>query len=114
MTDWVRFELDDPGGSVLVEIEPEEGLQRLSRGHDDIVEARKTFEHAMTDVRDAASAALRKLTEMPTPPDEVEIEFGVKLSASAGALIAKTGVEGQLAVKIKWQRRNDTGTTAPP
>jgi len=107
MTDWVRFELDDPDGSVLVEIEPEEGLERLARGRDNFTQARETFEHAMTDVRDAASAALRKFKEMPTPPDEVEIEFGVKLSASAGAVIAKTGVEGQLVIKIKWHREHN-------
>lgn len=35
-------------------------------------------------------------------PDSVEIEFGVKLTAEAGALIAKSSVEGHLVVKLSW------------
>ena len=32
----------------------------------------------------------------------MEIEFGVKLTAEAGALIAKSAVEGHLVVKLSW------------
>ncbi|WIX75180.1 CU044_2847 family protein [Amycolatopsis carbonis] len=39
----------------------------------------------------------------------MEIKFGVKLSAEAGAVIAKTGVEGQLEIKLKWRRDGADG-----
>lgn len=42
--------------------------------------------------------------EMEVRPDEVQVEFGVKLSAQAGAVIAKTGVEGHLKIKLTWTR----------
>ena len=37
-------------------------------------------------------------------PDEVELKFGVKLDAQAGAVIARTGLQGQFEVKLKWVR----------
>ncbi|AWS41658.1 CU044_2847 family protein [Streptosporangium sp. 'caverna'] len=104
MTEWVRFDLDDEGGSVLVELDPEPGVERLSRRGDGFAQAKISFENALVNVRDAASSALQQFRTMATPPDEVEIQFGIKLSASAGAVIAKTGTEGHFDVKIKWQR----------
>ncbi len=40
---------------------------------------------------------------MTRRPDELEITFGVKLDAQMGAVIARTGVEGQLEVKLTWK-----------
>jgi hypothetical protein len=40
---------------------------------------------------------------MTRQPDEVEIKFGVKLDAEVGALIARTGVQGQFEVKLTWR-----------
>ncbi|MEV7907693.1 CU044_2847 family protein [Streptomyces anulatus] len=103
MTELVRFDLDGDEGAVLVELDPDPGLERLSRREDGLTQAKISFENALTNVRDAASSALKQFRTMATPPDEVEIRFGVKLSASAGAVIAKTGTEGHFEVTIKWQ-----------
>ncbi|MBB4913999.1 CU044_2847 family protein [Streptosporangium saharense] len=104
MTELVRFELDDKEGSVLVELDPLPGFERLSRGEGNLAQAKVSFENALAGVRDAASSALRQFQAMAVPPDEVELQFGVRLSASAGAVIAKTGAEGHFEVRIKWQR----------
>lgn len=103
MQELARFGLDG-GGEVLVEVEPVPGTTRVSRGDDLVVAAKESFEQALGTVRDAASAALGQFQRMSRKPDEVEIKFGVKLSASAGAVIAKTGVDGQFEVKLKWKR----------
>jgi hypothetical protein len=104
MTEWVRFDVDGGERTVLVEIGAEPGLARLARGDDRFAKARVTLEKALTDVRNAASTALRQFRTMPEAPDEVEIQFGVKLSAESGALIAKTGAEGHFDVTLKWIR----------
>ncbi|MDQ1029514.1 hypothetical protein QF035_007096 [Streptomyces umbrinus] len=39
----------------------------------------------------------------------MEIEFGVKLTAEAGALIAKSAVEGHLVVKLSWSPDGSSG-----
>ncbi|GAA2888176.1 CU044_2847 family protein [Streptosporangium fragile] len=114
MTEWVRFELADEEGSILVEMDPEPGLERLSRRGDGFTQAKISFESALANVRDAASSALQQFRTMAAPPDEVEIQFGIKLSASAGAVIAKTGTEGHFDVKIKWQRETRLRVRSEP
>lgn len=84
----------------------------MSRGDDVVRDARRSFEQALGTVRDAASAALGQFQAMARKPDEVEIKFGVKLSAEAGAVIAKTGIDGQFEVKLKWKR--DAATETAP
>jgi Trypsin-co-occurring domain 1 len=99
----VRFPLAD-GGSVLVEIDERPGVSRAGRASGVLREARTTFENAVAEVRDAAAAALAQFTAMTRAPDEVELMFGIKLDAEAGAIIARTGVQGQFEVKLTWRR----------
>jgi hypothetical protein len=95
-----------PGDDVvLVEVEadgPE--ISPVSRGGDVIRSAATSLDDALRQVRKAASTALANFREMDVRPDEVQVEFGVKLTAQAGAVIAKTGVEGHLKIKLTWTR----------
>jgi hypothetical protein len=99
--EFVRFPLAD-GGSVVVEVEGEPGLEQASVPSGVLRKATTTFEHALSEVRAAASAALTQFRDLG--PDEVELKFGVKLDAQAGAVIARTGLQGQFEVKLKWLR----------
>lgn len=100
----VRFPLAE-GGSILVEVDERPGISRAGRSSTRVLqEARATFEQAIAGVRDAAAAALAQFTEMTRAPDEVELKFGLKLDAEAGAVIARTGVQGQFEVKLRWRR----------
>ncbi|MBW4720391.1 CU044_2847 family protein [Saccharothrix obliqua] len=104
--EFVRFPLVD-GGSVLVEVDERPGVARAGRSSARVLqEARTTFEQAVAGVRDAASAALAQFASMTRAPDEVELKFGLKLDAEAGAVIARTGVQGQFEVKLRWRRDN--------
>jgi hypothetical protein len=98
-----RFALAS-GGSVLVEVDESAGIARANRAGRVLEEARVTFENAVAEVRDAAAAALTQFTSMTRAPDEVELKFGIKLDAEVGAVIARTGVQGQFEVKLKWRR----------
>jgi Trypsin-co-occurring domain 1 len=107
MTQLARFELDG-GGSVLVEVDDEPGVQRAGRpGKLLVQEAKSSFANALADVRDAASAALNQFRAMTDRPDEVEIKFGVQMDAEAGAVIARTGISGTFEVKVTWRRPTD-------
>ncbi|WP_158884670.1 CU044_2847 family protein [Amycolatopsis anabasis] len=110
MTEFVRFALEE-GGSVLVEVEEEPGLARASRASGVVRQASASFERALHEVRSAATAALAQFREMG--PDEVELKFGVKLDAQAGAVIAKTGLQGQFEIKLKWLAAESTDEPAP-
>ncbi|MDT7798231.1 MAG: hypothetical protein QOI78_1664 [Actinomycetota bacterium] len=103
MTELVRFALQQ-GGDVVVEVDTGPATARVSRREDLVLDAKVSFERALGAVKDAASAALGQFQAMTRKPDEVEIKFGIKLSAEAGAVIAKTGLDGQFEVKLKWKR----------
>ncbi|WP_256097986.1 CU044_2847 family protein [Streptomyces sp. MnatMP-M17] len=64
----------------------------------------------MTPVRDAAQMLLDELRQ--ASPDEVELEFGVNLATSAGAVITKGELAGHLKVRLLWKKA-ETGQSAP-
>jgi hypothetical protein len=100
MSELMRFQTDS--GSVVVEIgEDEPGFELVDRDSV-IADTKKKLESAFADVRDGAEAALRVFRGGSLNPDAVEVEFGVKLNAEAGAIIAKTSVEGHFQVKLAW------------
>lgn len=104
MSQVVRFKLDD-GGEVLVEPISEDGLIRASNNPGTALRnATVSFEAALGGVRDAAAATLRQFTSLPHQPEEVTIEFGVRLDLAAGAVIARTAIEGHLQVTLLWKR----------
>jgi len=100
----IEFPLED-GSSLWVEVSEAtpRGLTPAARG-DLPVRATQTFEAALEKVRPAAQAIIQKLRSLHDAPDEIEVEFGLKLSAEAGAVIAAGGVEANYKVTLKWKR----------
>lgn len=97
----MEFKTED-GALVVVEgVDDESGARLVSRD-DGPARAARTFEAALDGVRAAAESALRVFRDGSLKPDAVELEFGVKLSAEAGAVIAKGSAEGHLVVKLSW------------
>ncbi|MFI9241627.1 CU044_2847 family protein [Streptomyces sp. NPDC053086] len=108
----VEFRTED-GALVVVEgVATRSGARLVSRG-DGPAQAARTFEGALDGVRAAAAAALRVFRDGSLRPDAVEIEFGVRLSAEAGAVIAKGTAEGHLIVKLNWSPGQTPEGTAP-
>lgn len=102
MSELLRWETKD--GPVVVEVDSRDpGFKSVSRKTgEDIVDVRERFEDALDKVRGAAVSALRTFRDKTLNPDEVCLEFGVKFSAAAGAVIARTAAEGHLTVKLTW------------
>ena len=64
-----------------------------------------TFDKAMALIRVSAEqvASTVQAVAEASRPSEVEVCFGVKMDGESGiAFLAKTGVEAQLQVKLKW------------
>jgi hypothetical protein len=115
----LRWEIN--GAPVVMESDDDDdvaGWTSASALGDRIVhDVRVRFEDALANVRDAAQVALRTFreTEDGSAPDEVELEFGVKFGTEAGAMIAKTALEGQFTVRLKWAAPDAArGTRAQP
>ena len=101
----VEFPLED-GTTMLVEInEPEQGgLVKASRAGDAIVKAQQTLEQSLEKVQPAAQFIIGQLRKLHDAPDEIEVAFGLKLSAEAGAVLAAGGIEANYTVTLKWKK----------
>ncbi len=103
----VTFPLED-GSSIEVEIEQPEsksGVGRISREDQVMQKAQLTFEAALEKVKPIAGTIVDKLRSMNQPADEVEVKFGIKMSAEAGAVIASASVEGNYEITMKWKQQ---------
>ncbi|WP_189819216.1 CU044_2847 family protein [Streptomyces olivaceoviridis] len=103
MQSFVRLPLEG-GGVVLVEAAPEvDGPVKAGRVADAVRELPQTVQQALVPVRETARAVLEQLRQ--AGPDEIEVEFGVDLSAQAGAVIAKSESAVHLQVRVVWNRQ---------
>jgi len=105
MSEAVRYRLDD-GSAVLFEVADDAyGVERVGRRVDGVFEAPSHLEEALGSIRGAALASVESLRSLR--PQKLELEFGVKLTAEAGALIAKTAGEGHFVVTVTWELGDD-------
>lgn len=74
------------------------------RGVGEVVEAAQTLPQVLQQVRGVVDAALVGLRAGDDGPSEIEIQFGVRLSAELGAVMTKAGGETTLQVRLLWQR----------
>ncbi|WP_411113092.1 CU044_2847 family protein [Streptomyces sp. 029-5] len=101
MTALMEFTTDS-GATVVVEVDRDTpGARPVARGNS-LAQAGHTFGEALQGIRSAAESALAVFRDGSLKPDGVELEFGVKLMAEAGAVIAKTSAEGHMTVKLSW------------
>lgn len=98
----VEFPLED-GTSLLVEVDETEaeGLTRVSRRDPGVIErAQLTLEKSLDRVRPIAQYLIEKLRALHDAPDEIEVQFGLKLNAGSGLILASG--EANYSVKLKW------------
>src|SRR4051812_24303222 len=97
MAELIEYTVADGEKLVMEVVEPEElvGITRAARKPGEyIVEASQRFEDAIASVRPAADAILAELRDLAKKPEEVEVEFGLKLTFKTGAVIASASTEG--------------------
>src|SRR5512135_613557 len=106
----VEFPLQE-GGTLLVEVDEPEGpaettmrggVVKAARPGEIADKAKDTFEGALDKIKPAAQSIIDRLRELHDAPDEIAVEFGIKLSAEAGAFIASASVEANYTLTLKW------------
>lgn len=104
MKELMGFDLE-AGGEVLVEVDDTEpGFERVARGDGLALHASRTLEAALEPLRTTAEALFAKVRAIAQPPDEVEVELGIRLNAKAGAVIAASEGEGHFQVRLTWKK----------
>ena len=104
----VEFPLED-GTTVLVESDEQESKGPLVRGVAAVTiteKAEQTFETALSRIKPAAAAVIAKLRDLSDPPEQVGIEFGIKLGAKAGAFITSADAEATFKITLTWKRES--------
>ena len=101
-----QFTLED-GTPFLVEIEEPDysAIERvaLTETSEMVYKAKKNLNEALDVVTPVASAVVSKLKSgLTTPAKEVEVKFGLKLSAEAGVVFTSVGSEVTFEVTLKW------------
>jgi hypothetical protein len=99
-----------PGDDVvLVEFVPRPGLQEVALTPRDVaIRSTEAIDSAMSTIRSMADRVSTAAREAKNRPTKVEVTFGLKLDAEAGAFIAKTGIEAGISVAITWESKQAT------
>ena len=100
-----EYSLED-GTTFLVEVDEREtsGIERASlRSGRKIFEAQQSFEEVLDKIKPVASTISSKFHNLKTPADEVEVKFGLKLTAEAGAIFTSVGGEANYEITLKWE-----------
>ena len=92
----------DGGGEVVVEMDHTGGVVKARRAGGVIGTATHSLEAALDSVAPAAQSILAKLRQARS--NEITVEFGLLLTAEAGAAIVKTAGECHLKVTLRWEQ----------
>ncbi len=90
------------GASIFAEVDLPDAAIGQASASDKVVQAIKTFDAALDDVMPAAEKVVSKLRTLS--PQEIEVEFGIKLSAKLGAVFASAGGDATFTVRLSWSR----------
>jgi hypothetical protein len=104
MSQIVEFGLEG-GGAIAVEVDEQvSGVVRSARPGEVVGRAGESLEEALDRAMPAAQALIAKLRDLASHPDEIEVQFGLKLSGELGAVLAKTGAEGNFSITLTWKQ----------
>jgi hypothetical protein len=99
-----------PNATILVEFPPRPGLKDVTSKPAALAErSANALDTAMASIHELADRVSTTVNTLIRKPQEVEVEFGLKLDAEAGALIAKTRMEAHIVVTLKWARDEGEG-----
>ena len=99
----------ESGDVIVVEAEDSDlagGTTRRGLSSTAVVErAQTSFEDALEKAQPIATGLIGRLRNIADSPDEVQVEFGLTLSAQAGAvLVAGASAGANYKVTLKWNK----------
>ena len=100
----------DSGGEVLVRVATVDDSPVVTRGlggSGAVERAQKSFEDALDTIRTVADGVLAQLAGLARHPDEVQVEFGLELTANAKAMLVAAGTTAHLQVGLTWRPTSD-------
>jgi NTP-dependent ternary system trypsin peptidase co-occuring protein len=101
------------GGSILVEVDrPSDGPAVRGRsGAPALLD--EPLEQMVAGLGPASRAVLAQLRALADGPEEIQIEFAIKLTADARMVIARAGGEANFRISLKWTREAERARVSP-
>lgn len=76
--------------------------------------ASQTLETGIDKAKEIAKTVAARIGSLPPPaPSKVSVEIGLKMSATAGVVVAKAATEAHIKITVEWQNVA-TGLSANP
>jgi len=109
MSELLRFTSED-GAVVLVEAAEAPGgaVTRGGRAEAAVIEAGDSLERVLGRVGPVVKGIVSELRASAEWPDELEIEFAVKVSADSNVIIARAGGEANFRIALRWSRQRQS------
>ena len=106
----IEFKTED-NEILLIEVEAKKaGTYRGSNDKgdkDSLFKAEDKFEKALATLKTLATATMRAVRDIADSPDEYEVKVGLKFTAEANVILAKSSAEGNFEVTMKWKNKTD-------
>jgi len=110
-----EFTINTGEDEILVEFAPLQrpGVRQVSRvalrPEEMAGKSAEALDKAMSTIRQMGNRVTKtiKSIEVVDRPTKVELEFGLKLDAEAGAYIAKASTEASFKVVLTWERPDE-------
>ncbi|MFJ5064382.1 CU044_2847 family protein [Streptomyces nigra] len=106
----LRVETTAPASAIPGSEDVYEPIRR-PRPADDAAGAADTLRAAVDRVRPAVQDIVDSLRSMPRRPDRITLEFGVKVTAEAGVVVARSTAEAHFTVGVEWDTTGGTGAS---
>lgn len=99
----------DGGDVVLVEVDQAARgeVTRGGRPGAAVIEAGKSLDQVVGQLGPVIKGIVSELRSTAGWPDEVEVEFAVKMSADSNLIIARAAGEANFRIKVRWSDRGD-------
>jgi Trypsin-co-occurring domain 1 len=108
---FVEVPLPD-GGSLIVEQVGSGQVVRAGGRVERVADAvGESFESAVDRVKRAAQVVHDRMQEAASPPDEVTVEFALKLAAELGVVVASSSVEANLKLVVRWTKAEEADSS---
>ena len=103
MTQLLEFKSQE-GALIFVEVDerPSGPVTRGGRSAEAVVEAGEGLEQVLARLSPVVAGIVTQLRETPDWPDQIEVEFGVRLSADANVIIVRAGGEANFRIALRW------------
>lgn len=103
------------GSVLLVEVQGDAppGVDRVGRLADGLRQGAQSLEEALSGVRPALQSVVDMFRGLAVAPTDVTVQFGIKVVAEAGVVVARAATEASFTVTATWENPGSSNAAGP-